>query len=135
MADYLLTGSVQNAINAPSVSAEDAPRLQPYMRLAEELGSFAGQLTETGLTAVTIEFYGAVTQLNTKPLVSCALHGLLKPLLENVNMVSAPIIAKDRGIDVGVVKYENPGDYDNLIRVIVKNRPRAHRFRNSFQWQ
>ena len=124
MADYLLTGSVQNAINAPSVSAEDAPRLQPYMRLAEELGSFAGQLTETGLTAVTIEFYGAVTQLNTKPLVSCALHGLLKPLLENVNMVSAPIIAKDRGIDVGVVSHENPGDYDNLVRVIVKTERR-----------
>ena len=124
MADYLLTGSVQNAINAPSVSAEDAPRLQPYMRLAEELGSFAGQLTETGLTAVTMEFYGAVTQLNTKPLVSCALHGLLKPLLENVNMVSAPIIAKDRGIDVGVVSHENPGDYDNLVRVIVKTERR-----------
>ena len=124
MADYLLTGTVQNAINAPSVSAEDAPRLQPYMTLAEELGSFAGQLTETGLTAVTIEFYGTVTQLNTKPLVSCMLHGLLKPLLENVNMVSAPIIARDRGIDVGVVSHENPDEYENLIRVIVKTERR-----------
>ncbi|HAA92158.1 MAG TPA: phosphoglycerate dehydrogenase, partial [Rhodospirillaceae bacterium] len=71
MADYLLTGAVQNAINAPSVSAEDAPRLQPYMTLAERLGSFAGQLTETGLSAVTIEFHGTAAQLNTRPLVSC----------------------------------------------------------------
>ncbi|MDA0657175.1 MAG: phosphoglycerate dehydrogenase [Proteobacteria bacterium] len=124
MADYLLTGAVQNAINAPSVSAEDAPRLQPYMGLAENLGSFAGQLTETGLSAVTIEFHGTVTQLNTRPLVSCALTGLLKPLLDNVNMVSAPIIAKDRGIDVSVVSHENPDDYENLIRIVVKTERR-----------
>jgi D-3-phosphoglycerate dehydrogenase len=124
MADYLLTGAVQNAINAPSVSAEDAPRLQPYMSLAQELGSFAGQLTESGLSAVTIEFHGTVTQLNTRPLVSCVLHGLLTPLLDNVNMVSAPIIAKDRGIDISVVTNENPDDYENLIRVNTKTERR-----------
>ncbi|MBL22486.1 MAG: phosphoglycerate dehydrogenase [Rhodospirillaceae bacterium] len=124
MADYLLTGAVQNAINAPSVSAEDAPRLQPYMTLAERLGSFAGQLTETGLSAVTIEFHGTAAQLNTRPLVSCALHGLLQPLLDNVNMVSAPIIAKERGIDISVVSHENPDDYENLIRIVVKTERR-----------
>ncbi|MDB3953376.1 phosphoglycerate dehydrogenase [Alphaproteobacteria bacterium] len=124
MSDYLLTGAVQNAINAPSVSAEDAPKLRPYMALGENLGGFAGQLTETGLSAVTIEFHGAVTQINTRPLVSCVLNGLLRPMMDNVNMVSAPIVAKDRGIDVSVVTNENPDDYENLIRVTVRTERR-----------
>ncbi|MCB1835082.1 MAG: phosphoglycerate dehydrogenase, partial [Geminicoccaceae bacterium] len=54
MSDYLVNGAIVNALNMPSVSAEEAPRLKPYMRLAEQLGSFAGQLTETGLKSVTI---------------------------------------------------------------------------------
>lgn len=119
MADYLLTGAVTNAINMPSVSAEEAPKLRPYMTLAEQLGSFAGQLTETGLTAVTIDFEGHVATLNTRPLVSALLTGLLGPMLDAVNMVSAPSMARDRNISVTETKNEQPGDYETLIRLTV----------------
>ena len=70
MADFLLTGAVANALNMPSVTAEEAPRLRPYMKLAEQLGSFAGQLTESGLKGVTIEYEGHAAELNTRPLTA-----------------------------------------------------------------
>ena len=113
MADYLLTGAVTNAINMPSVTAEEAVRLRPYMTLAQQLGSFAGQMTETGIEAVTIEYAGQVTELNTRPLTALALEGLLAPLMESVNMVNAPTIARERDIDITEVKHERETDYQN----------------------
>ena len=120
MSDFLLTGAVTNAINMASVTAEDAPRLQPYMELAKNLGNFAGQLTETGIQSVSIEFEGHVATLNTRPLVSAALMGLLAPMLNSVNMVSAPAVARERNISVTESKNEQPGDYETLIRVTVE---------------
>ena len=119
MSDYLLTGAVTNALNMPSVTAEEAPKLRPYMALAELLGSFAGQLTETGLKAFTIEFEGHVAGLNTRPLVAAALTGLLRPLLDSVNMVSAPVIARERDIRCTEVKRDEAVDYETLIRLTV----------------
>ncbi|WP_119678163.1 phosphoglycerate dehydrogenase [Indioceanicola profundi] len=119
MSDYLTTGAVTNALNMPSVSAEDAPKLRPYMKLAEQLGGFAGQITETGLKAVTIEYEGQVSELNTRPLTAVVLKGLLSPLMESVNMVNAPVIAKERDIKISETKRDSAGDYQTLVRVIV----------------
>jgi len=119
MADYLLTGAVINALNMPSVTAEEAPKLRPYMALAELLGSFAGQLTETGLKAFTVEFEGQAASLNTRPLMAAALTGLLRPLLDSVNMVSAPVIARERNIRCTETKRTEPADYETLIRLTV----------------
>ncbi|WP_375592594.1 phosphoglycerate dehydrogenase [Algihabitans albus] len=120
MSDYLLSGAVTNAINMPSLTAEDAKRLGPYMKLAEQLGSFAGQLTRTGLQAVTIEYEGHVAELNTRPLTQAALTGLLRPMLDSVNMVNAPVLARQRDIELREIKDETPGDYQTLIRLTVK---------------
>jgi len=119
MADYLLTGAVTNALNMASVSAEEAPRLKPYMLLAEQLGSFAGQVTESGIKAVAVEYDGHVAELNTKPLTAIVLTGLLSPLLESVNMVSAPVIAKERDIHVTEILNEDGGAYQTLIKLTV----------------
>jgi D-3-phosphoglycerate dehydrogenase len=119
MADYLLTGAVTNALNMPSVTAEEAPKLRPYMALAELLGSFAGQLTETGLKAFKVEFEGQVAALNTRPLMAAALTGLLRPLLDSVNMVSAPVIARERDIRCTEIKRDEAANYETLIRLTV----------------
>ncbi len=119
MSDYLLTGAVTNALNMPAVTAEEAPRLRPYMALAELLGSFAGQLTETGLKAFRVEFEGHVAALNTKPIMAAALTGLLRPLLDSVNMVSAPVIARERDIRCTEVRRDEPVDYETLVRITV----------------
>lgn len=119
MADYLVNGTVTNALNMPSVSAEEAAKMKPYTVLAEQLGSFAGQITETGLKSVKIEYLGAAAKLNTKALTSVALKGLLEPLVEGVNMVNAPAIAKSRGINVNETINNNAGDYTTLIRLII----------------
>ena len=119
LSDYLISGAVTNALNMPSVTAEEAPRLKPYMKLAEQLGSFAGQLTETGIQSVTIEYDGQATELNTKPLTAVALQGLLSPMLEAVNMVSAPIIAKERDIGVSEVKHDRVPAYQTMIKMTV----------------
>ncbi|QEX25075.1 D-3-phosphoglycerate dehydrogenase [Hypericibacter adhaerens] len=119
MADFLLTGAVTNALNMPSVTAEEAPKLRPYMKLAQQLGSFAGQLTRSGLKAITIEYEGQAAELNTRPLTAVALAGLLGPLLDSVNMVNAPVIARERNIEVSEVKHSRPSDYQTLIRLTV----------------
>ncbi|MDI3468672.1 MAG: D-3-phosphoglycerate dehydrogenase [Pseudolabrys sp.] len=119
MSDYLLRGAISNAVNFPSISAEEAPKLKPFIALAEKLGSFAGQLTETGIGTVRITYEGAVAGMNTKALTSAALAGLLRPMLQDVNVVSAPIVAKERGIVVEETTREAEGDYESLITVTV----------------
>ena len=119
MSEYLLSGAITNAVNMPSLSAEEAKKLKPYMTLAEELGSFAGQLTRTGLKSITVEYEGLVAELNTRPLTQAALTGLLAPILDSVNMVNAPVIARERNIDVAEVKHQRDCDYQTLIRLTV----------------
>ncbi|MBI1205771.1 MAG: phosphoglycerate dehydrogenase [Azospirillum sp.] len=119
MCDFLISGAVVNALNMASVSAEDAPRLRPYMKLAEQLGSFAGQILRTDLKSVTIEYEGAAAELNTRPLTAIVLKGLLSPLLEGVNMVNAPVVARERNIEIAETTRERASDYHSLIRLIV----------------
>jgi D-3-phosphoglycerate dehydrogenase len=119
MSDYLLRGAISNAVNFPSITAEEAPRLKPFIALAEKLGSFAGQLTETGLSKVQIAYEGHVAQMKTKALTSAAIAGLLRPMLQDINVVSAPIVAKERGIVVEEVTRAAAGDYESLITVTV----------------
>jgi D-3-phosphoglycerate dehydrogenase len=119
ISDYLTSGAVVNALNMPSVTAEEAPRLRPYMKLAEQLGSFAGQLTETGLEAVTVTYAGHAASLNTRPLTQVVLAGLLRPQLASVNMVNAPALAKQRNINVRVVTCEAIEGYQTLLTVEV----------------
>jgi D-3-phosphoglycerate dehydrogenase / 2-oxoglutarate reductase len=119
MSDYLTRGAISNAVNFPSISAEEAPKLKPFVALAEKLGSFAGQLTDTGIKRVQVSYEGVVAQMNTRALTSAAIAGLLRPMLQDVNVVSAPVVAKDRGIAVEETRREGEGDYESLITVAV----------------
>jgi D-3-phosphoglycerate dehydrogenase len=119
MSDYLLTGAIPNALNFPSITAEEAPKLKPFVELAEKLGSFAGQLTETDIAKVTITYEGTVAQMKIKALTSAALSGLLRPMLGDVNVVSAPVVAKERGMVVDEVTRAAQSDYESLITVTV----------------
>jgi D-3-phosphoglycerate dehydrogenase len=106
-------------VNFPSITAEEAPRLRPFIALAEKLGSFAGQLTETGLKRVRVTYQGEVAGMKTKALTSSAVAGLLRPMLAEVNVVSAPSVAKERGVVVEELTREQDGDYDSLVTVTV----------------
>jgi D-3-phosphoglycerate dehydrogenase len=119
MADYLVSGAVRNALNMPSITAEEAPKLTPFVRLAEQLGSFAGQLTESGVSVIRLEYEGAAADMNTRALTAAALAGFLKPQLQTVNMVSAPAYAKERGIRVEETRREQHGAYESYIRLAV----------------
>ena len=119
MSEYLLRGAITNAINFPSISAEEAPRLKPFVALAEKLGSFAGQLTESPITELQIVYEGQVAQMNTRALTSAVLAGLLRPMLGEVNVVSAPVIARERGMAVEEVTREAESDFESLITVTV----------------
>ncbi|QIG78443.1 phosphoglycerate dehydrogenase [Stakelama tenebrarum] len=119
LSDYLLSGGVTNALNMPSLSAEEAPRLKPYMALAEKLGSLVGQLAHGALDSIAIEVEGAAAELNQKPITGAVLAGLMKRYSDTVNMVNAPFLAKERGLDVREVRHEREGDYHTLVRVTV----------------
>jgi D-3-phosphoglycerate dehydrogenase len=119
ISDYLLTGAITNALNMPSISASEAQKVRPWISLAEKLGSFAGQLTGTSLTGVEIVYEGMPSQLNTRALTQAALNGLLKPVLAEVNMVNAPVIAKERGIKVSETRRDAQGIYEGYIKLVV----------------
>ncbi|HUT48719.1 MAG TPA: phosphoglycerate dehydrogenase [Alphaproteobacteria bacterium] len=125
ISDFLLEGAVVNAINMPSMSADEATKLAPYMRLAHLLGSFAGQLTESGLLKVAIEYQGEAADLNHTPLTATLLEGLLSPVLETVNMVNAPVIARERDIEVTEIKHAKAVDYQTRIKLTVTTEKRV----------
>jgi D-3-phosphoglycerate dehydrogenase / 2-oxoglutarate reductase len=119
ISDYLLTGAITNALNMPSISASEAQKVRPWLSLAEKLGSFAGQLTGASLTGVEIIFEGTPSMLNTRALTQAALTGLLKPMLAEVNMVNAPVIAKERGVKVSETRRDAQGIYEGYIKLVV----------------
>jgi D-3-phosphoglycerate dehydrogenase len=119
MSDYLLNGAISNAVNFPSITAEEAPKLKPFIELAENLGSFAGQLTDSDIAKVQITYEGEVAEMKIKALTSAALTGLLRPMLGDINVVSAPVIAKERGMVVDEVVRAAQSDYESLITVTV----------------
>ncbi|NJC35131.1 D-3-phosphoglycerate dehydrogenase [Sphingomonas jejuensis] len=122
MADFLTTGAVSNALNVPSLTAEEAPKVKPYMALAEKLGTLVGQLSEDAPTAVSIELEGAAADLNPKPISGAVLAGMMRVHSATVNMVNAPYLAKERGLDVREVRHDREGNYHTLIRVSVTTR-------------
>src|SRR5271169_1278982 len=119
MSDYLTRGAISNAVNFPSITAEEAPRLKPFIALAEGLGSFAGQLTEAPISKVTIAYEGAVASLKIKALTSAAIAGMLRPSLEDINVVSAPSVAARRGIVIEETTRASPADYESFITLSV----------------
>ena len=120
MSDYLIKGAVSNAINMPSITAEEAPKLKPFVKLAEVLGAFVGQVTEDPIKEVEILFDGATATMNTRALIAAALAGLIRPQVADVNMVSAPIMVKERGIILSEVKRDKSGVFDGYIKLTVK---------------
>ena len=124
MADYLLTGAVSNALNTPSITAEEAPRLKPWVDLADKLGSLTGQLLRGPVKAIEITYKGSVTQLNTNPMSAAALAGLLKAAMPDVNMVSAPVLAKERGINLTESYVDEAERAESLIRLTVQTEER-----------
>jgi D-3-phosphoglycerate dehydrogenase / 2-oxoglutarate reductase len=125
MSDFLTTGAVVNALNMPSLSGEEAARLKPYMRLAEQLGSFAGQMAASEIKAIDVIYEGHAAELNVKPLTAVVLAALLAPQLEAVNMVNALVICRDRDIRVSETRVANPSNYQTLIRIAVASERQA----------
>ncbi len=121
IADYLVFGVIRNAVNFPSIPNEQVPRLQPYINLAEKIGGFSAQIFEGGVTEITVEFRGTAAEINTAPVTIAAIKGFLTPILiETVNFVNAPIIAKERGIEVKEIKSNDAGDYNSMIALKIK---------------
>ena len=119
MSDYLLAGAVTNALNMASISAEEASRLKPFIGLIDKLGTFAGQIADDGIEAVEIEYEGDVAHLNTQPLTAIGLASLMRPLMPEVNMVSAPAVLKQKGAPLTESRRETSPIYGSLIRIKV----------------
>jgi D-3-phosphoglycerate dehydrogenase len=117
LAEFLVRGGVTNALNMPSLSAEEAPRLRPYMALAEKLGSLVGQLSHGPIAGLSIEAEGAAAELNMKPITGAVLAGFMRIHSDTVNMVNAPFLAKERGLDVREIRHDRETDYHTLLRV------------------
>jgi len=119
MSDYLLTGAVANALNMPSVTAEEAKVMGPWIKLAGNLGDFVGQLTDEPIKAINILYNGHTAEMNTEALNAAAVAGIMKASNPDVNMVSAPVIATERGIDLATTTQSKTGVFDGYIKLTV----------------
>lgn len=138
ISDYLLEGSIKNALNAPNLSAEEARQLSPYLQLANHLGAFAGQLTKSAIKGLTVTFAGGVAKLNVEPLTTQVVQSVLTPHISNINVVNARDVARDRGIHITEAKEDLEDVYHNRITIsiitedktrnvsgtLIQNRPR-----------
>ncbi|MFV1874290.1 phosphoglycerate dehydrogenase [Nioella sp.] len=127
MADYLLTGAVQNALNMPSVTAEEAKVMGPWLKLAQHLGSFVGQLTEEAIDEIRITYNGIAGSMNLEALNCGVIAGIMKAVNPDVNMVSAPVIARERGIEISTTTQDKSGAFEGYIRleVVTPHRTRS----------
>ena len=124
MSDYLLTGAVQNALNMPSVTAEEAAVMGPWLKLAGHLGSFIGQMTEEPIKAINVLYDGRVGDMNLEALNCAVIAGVLRAGNPEVNMVSAPVVAKERGIQLSTTRQDKSGVYDAYIKVTMVSETR-----------
>lgn len=115
--DYLLDGTIRNAVNAPAVSGEALETLRPYLDLAQRLGLFVGQAIRTGITRVEAQYSGDVLGLDLKPITTAFLTGMLTPIMkEDVNQVNAPMVAQERGIVLSETRVSRAEDFLSLLR-------------------
>ncbi|WP_372893412.1 phosphoglycerate dehydrogenase [Rhodosalinus sp.] len=119
MSDYLLTGAVQNALNMPSVTAEEAKVMGPWIDLAGHLGAFIGQMTDEPMKAINILYDGAAAEMNLEALNCAVIAGILKRSNPDVNMVSAPVVAQERGIKTSTTRQAKSGAFEGYIKVTV----------------
>lgn len=124
MSDYLLTGAVQNALNMPSVTAEEAKIMGPWIKLSGHLGNFIGQMTDEPIKAINILFDGEASELNLKALTAATVAGIMKAGNPDVNMVSAPVIAKERGVKISTTKQDQSGAFEGYVKVTVVTEKR-----------
>ena len=119
MSNYLLTGAVENALNMPSVTAEEAKIMGPWISLSGHLGNFIGQLTDEPIKAINILYDGAASQMNLEALNCAVVAGIMKTVTPDVNMVSAPVIAKERGVKISTTSQDKSGVFDGYVKVTV----------------
>ena len=125
--NYFKKGVARGAVNIPSVAPEALPQLQPYLNMVERMGSFQAQLIDGGIEQITVEYCGDVGSLKVAPLTVAVLKGLLAPVLEvAVNAVNAPVLAKERGIEVKEIKGSDAGNFTSLIRLHVQASKKTH---------
>ncbi|CUH33904.1 D-3-phosphoglycerate dehydrogenase [Jannaschia seosinensis] len=124
MSDYLLTGAVTNALNMPSVTAEEAKLMGPWVKVAEHLGAFVGQMTDEPLKSIEIVYNGSVAAMNLEALNCSAIAGVMKATNPDVNMVSAPVVARERGVEISTTRQDKSGVFDGYIKLVVKTAQR-----------
>lgn len=131
MIDYLKYGSVRNAINMPSIDEETLKQIKPFLELGEDLGKTVSQLLEGPLIHIKVQYNGEVANLNVEPITISVLKGLLAGSVDGINMVNAPFIAKERGIEVEESKSNEIKDYTSTIQLQVKTKERTRQLTGS----
>ncbi|WP_299816685.1 phosphoglycerate dehydrogenase [uncultured Jannaschia sp.] len=124
MSDYLLTGAVTNALNMPSVTAEEAKVMGPWIKVAEHLGAFVGQMTDEPIKAIEIVYNGVVSKMNLEALNCSVIAGVMAATNPDVNMVSAPVLARERGVEISTTRQDKTGAFEGYVKLVVRTATR-----------
>ncbi|MEN3342200.1 MAG: D-3-phosphoglycerate dehydrogenase / 2-oxoglutarate reductase [Actinomycetota bacterium] len=113
---------VTNAVNIPAIGAEDLEALGPYVPLAAKLGRLAMELAAGKADEILLTSYGGLADYDTRLLTVAALNGAFQGRADRpVNYVNAPLIARERGIEVREERSQSARDYTNLLRVEIRS--------------
>jgi D-3-phosphoglycerate dehydrogenase len=127
--EYLKSGVIQNAVNVPSVSHDEFVELQPYIVLAEKLGSFLAQVSEGALEEISLRYSGHIAEWKTELIRNAAIKGILNEALEEkANLVNAAAIAAARGLRVHEARKAkgSTGGAGSVLSIVMKTQTEEH---------
>ena len=125
ISSFLKNGSINNSVNMPPISDHESKMLKPYIDLSTKLGSFAGQLTENAVKAITIEYEGTAAVINIDLLTRSIVNSFLGSFINNINSINAIDVAKDRNIKISTLINNDTSEYNSLIRLIITTERRT----------
>jgi D-3-phosphoglycerate dehydrogenase len=132
--EYLKSGVIQNAVNVPSVSHEEYAEMQPYVVLAERLGSFLAQVSDGTLEEISVRYSGHIAEWKTELIRNAAIKGVLNQMLdEKANLVNAASIASSRGLQVHELHKpkSSMGGSGSVLSVLLKTASGEHRVKGA----
>ena len=127
--EYLKHGVIQNAVNVPSVSAEEYAEMQPYIVLAERMGAFLAQISEGSIEEISLRYSGHIAEWKTELIRNGAIKGILNQALEEkANLVNAASLASLRGLRVHEAHKAkaSTGGAGSVLSIFLKSSTEEH---------
>jgi D-3-phosphoglycerate dehydrogenase len=127
LVDFLTTGTIRHAVNSAAVDPAELEGVRGFLDLAWRLGQLLAQLDDGAPRSCSIAYRGEVASRNTRLITAAFAAGLLEAAIEDVNIVNAEVLLRERGIDLVEQSRTDPGAFSSVVAVDLVTGDRVHR--------